>query len=109
MNRPSRMLLPGLSTVLLTVACASTPPRTTAQTSSDRILASRVQSALDSDPTYFYRHVDVQADDGRVSLSGYVWSDDAIRRAELVASQVPGVTSVSDELSLERNGGRPSR
>ena len=65
--------------------------------------------ALDSDPTYYFRHVDVRADDGKVSLSGYVWSDQAIRRAELIASRVPGVTSVADQLDLERNGGKPTR
>ena len=105
----SGSLLVGLTAVLLTVACASAPPKTATQADADRIIADRVQNALASDPTYFFRHVDVQADDGRVSLSGYVWSDDAIRRAGLVASRVPGVTSVADELTLERDGGRSSR
>ena len=105
----SGSLLVGFTAVLLTVACASAPPKAAAQADSDRVLADRVQYALASDPTYYFRHVDVQADEGKVSLSGYVWSDDAIRRAELLASQVPGVTSVADELTLERNGGRSSR
>jgi osmotically-inducible protein OsmY len=105
----SGSLLVGLTVVLLTVACASAPPKTAAQADSDRVLADRVQNALASDPTYYFRHVDVEADEGRVSLSGYVWSDDAIRRAGLLASRVPGVTSVADELSLERNSGRSSR
>lgn len=102
-------LLVGVAAALLTVACASSPPRPVAQAKADRALADQVQTALTSDPTYFFRHVDVRADDGRVALSGYVWSDAAIRRAELVAGQVPGVTSVVDELSLEREGGRSSR
>jgi hyperosmotically inducible periplasmic protein len=105
----SGSLLVGLTAVLLTAACASAPPRTAPQADSDRVIADRVQNALAGDPTYFFRHVDVQADDGRVSLSGYVWSDDAIRRAGLLASQVPGVTSVADQLTLERDGGRSSR
>ena len=105
----SGSLLVGLTAVLFTVACASAPPKTATQADADRMIADRVQNALASDPTYFFRHVDVQADDGRVSLSGYVWSDDAIRRAGLVASRVPGVTSVADELTLERDGGRSSR
>ena len=109
MNRRSGLILVGFSTVLLTVACATAPPKTAAQTNADRVLALRVQNALDGDPTYFFKHVDVQADNGRVSLSGYVWSAAAIRRAEHVAGQVPGVMSVADELALERDGGRPSR
>ena len=105
----SGLLLVGLAATLLTMACASSPPKTNAQTEADRTLANRVQVALASDPTYFFRHVDVRADEGRVALSGYVWSDNAIRRAELVAGQVPGVTSVVDDLSLERDGGRSAR
>jgi osmotically-inducible protein OsmY len=105
----SGALLVGFTATLLTMACASSPPKTTAQAEADSVLADRVQVALASDPTYFFRHVDVRVDEGSVALSGYVWSSDAIRRAELVAGQVPGVTSVVDELSLEREGGRSSR
>jgi len=46
-----------------------------------------------------------EADDGKVSLSGYVWSNDSTVQAKRVASRVPGVTSVSDQLELERAGG----
>jgi osmotically-inducible protein OsmY len=112
MNARSGSILVGLTAVLLTtVACASTPPKTAAQINANHMLADRVQNALDSDPVYFFRHVDVDADadDGRVWLSGYVWTDDAIRRAEHIASHVSGVTSVADELTLEREGGRSSR
>jgi osmotically-inducible protein OsmY len=109
MSSRSRSLLVGFTAALLMMACASSPPRTVAQAKADRMLAHQVETALASDPTYFFRHVDVRADDGTVALSGYVWSDAAIRRAELVAGQVPGVTSVVDELALERAGGRSSR
>jgi osmotically-inducible protein OsmY len=97
------------SAILLTVACASTPPKTAVQLNADQVLADRVQNALDSDPVFFFRHVDVDADAGKVVLSGYVWSDDAIRRAELIAGRVPGVTSVADEMRLEREGKQPTR
>jgi osmotically-inducible protein OsmY len=52
--------------------------------------------------------VDVNAQNGKVYLSGYVWSEPAIVRAKLIARQVPGVTSVSDQLELERNGSNGS-
>lgn len=97
-------LLAGLSVSLLGVACASTPPESLAQVRADQVLADQVQSALDSDPEFFFQHVDVQAENGKVSLSGYVWSAPAIGRAERIASQTSGVTSVSDQLELERNG-----
>ena len=51
-------LLSGLSVALLAVACASTPPESFAQVKADQVLADRVQSALDSDPEFFYRPVD---------------------------------------------------
>ena len=109
LSRSRQALLVGLSAAVFAAACASTPPKTAARVSADHLLADRVVTALDSDPTYYFRHVDVRADDGRISLSGYVWSDDAIRRAEQIASRVPDVTSVADELDLERDGGRPTR
>jgi osmotically-inducible protein OsmY len=109
LSRSRLALLAGLFTVMFAAACASTPPRTVAQVSADHLLADRVATALDSDPTYYFRHVDVRADGGKVWLSGYVWSDQAIRRAQLIASRVPGVTSVADQLDLEREGGRPTR
>jgi len=97
-------LLAGLSVVLLTAACASTPPKSAAQIEADRALANKVESALDSDPVFYFRHVDVRADDGKVSLSGYVWSQVSTAQAQTVASRVPGVTSVADQLELERAG-----
>ena len=105
LNRMHRVkLLAALSLSLLSAACASMPPESSAQIQADRVLADNVQNALNSDPEFYFRHVDVQAEKGKVSLSGYVWSDPAIARAERIASRVPGVTSVSDQLELERNG-----
>jgi hypothetical protein len=101
-------LLVGLSVSLLTVACATTPPESLAQVKADQVLADNVQSALDSDHEFFFRHVDVQAENGKVFLTGYVWSGPAIVRAERIAGQVPGVTSVSEQLELERNGSNGS-
>ena len=101
-------VLAGLSVSLLSVACASTAPKSLAQVRADGALADEVQSALDSDPEFFFRHVDVQAENGKVFLSGYVWSPPAIVRAQRIARQVPGVTSVSDQLELERNGSNGS-
>jgi BON domain len=103
LHRP--WLLAELSVLLLTAACASTPPKSPAQIQADRALTDNVENALDTDPAYFFRHVDVQADDGKVSLSGYVWSSASIVQAKRVASRVPGVTSVVDQLELERAGG----
>jgi osmotically-inducible protein OsmY len=88
---------------LISVACASVPPESLEQVKADRVLADKVQSAFDSDPEFFYWHPEIQAENGKVSLTGDVWSAPAIVSAERIASQVPGVTSVSDSLEVQRN------
>lgn len=81
------------------VGFADTPP------SADQLLAQRVSAALNADPTYFFRHVTVQANAGVITLSGYVWSQPAITRARQIAGKTPGVTQVvASGLELERNG-----
>jgi osmotically-inducible protein OsmY len=108
-SRSRQALLGGVCAAVLATACVSAQPKTAAQMSADRLLADQVEAALNSDPVYYFRHVDVQVDSGNVWLSGYVWSDDALRRAVRIATRVPGVTTVADRLELERNGGRPTR
>jgi osmotically-inducible protein OsmY len=89
----------------LGVACSSTAPRSGAQTDADAAASHRVYAALNADPIYFFRHVDVRVDQGVADLSGYVWSSDAIYRARDIAHGVPGVTRVvTSNLNLEREG-----
>ncbi len=86
-------------------SCAGTPERSALETHADRALARDVYLALNADPFYYYRHVDVRADEGVVSLSGYVWSPDALYRARQIARDVPGVRKVvTNDLEQERNG-----
>ena len=73
----------------------------------DGVIQERVYDALNIDPTYYFRHVDVQVQHGVVTLSGYVWSTPSIYRAEKIASGVPGVTRVIDQMELERDGQVP--
>jgi osmotically-inducible protein OsmY len=90
---------------ILAAACSTAPPRSPAQIAGDRALADRVYAALNADPIYFYRHVDVRVEDGVADLSGYVWSTDAIYRAREIARRVSGVTRVvTSHLELEREG-----
>jgi osmotically-inducible protein OsmY len=90
---------------ILAAACSTAPPRSPAQIAGDRAVADSVYAALDADPTYFYRHVDVRVEDGVADLSGYVWSTEAIYRARKIARQVSGVRRVvTSHLELEREG-----
>lgn len=79
------------------VSSASTPQ-------TDAVTTQQVYDALNKDPLYYFRHVHVQARHGVVTLRGYVWSTEAIYRAEKIASGVPGVTRVINQMELERNG-----
>ena len=93
-----------LATALLTVACATPPHESAGRSRSDQIATERLYAALNADPTYYYQHVRVEVDGGTAHLSGYVWSTDALYHAQRIATKVPGVNSVVDEMELERNG-----
>ena len=83
------------------LACASEPPRSTAQREADEATAARVQAALAAKQDLDAKQIVVSVYDGVVKLSGMVWSTDALYTAAQVAGAVPGVKSVSNQLSLE--------
>ena len=102
---PRRTFTAGFVLAGMCSSCASVPAPSPAQTLSDQDTANRVVLALNDDPTYYYRHVDVHVSDGVAELSGYVWSTDAIYQAREISNEVPGVTRVvTSDLELERQG-----
>jgi osmotically-inducible protein OsmY len=107
-GRANRWIETLLAASVLAAACATTapkPPPSVAQNGADELLASNVYQALNADPVYFYRHVDVTVNRGVADLSGYVWTTDAIYRARQIARGVPGVRRVvTSRLELEREG-----
>lgn len=92
-----------LMTVMIT-ACSTSPPRSPEQVRADQAIADRVYAALNADPTYYYRHVDVSVYGGVAHLSGYIWSLEALVRAKQIAARVQGVTLVVNEMELDREG-----
>src|SRR5579864_993430 len=86
--------------------CATTTPRTPEQERADNALSERVYAALQANPIYYFRDVDVDVDNGVAHLGGYVWSTDALYHAQQIARAVPGVRGVSDEMKLEREANR---
>src|SRR5215469_8993091 len=70
---------------------------------SDEAITKAIHSALDADPHHFFRHVIVRVDNGVATLDGFVNSSQAINRARTIASNVPGVTRVRNNLTLEPN------
>ena len=85
-------------------ACASGPPKTTSQEEADRVMAERVEAALNADKALFAKHITAHADNGVVRLTGYVWEANDFEEATFIASNVPGVTKVVNDLELNRNG-----
>ena len=84
------------------LACAtSEPPRSTAQREADEATTARVQAALAAKQDLDAKQIVVSVYDGVVKLSGMVWSTDALYTAAQVAGAVPGVKSVSNQLTLE--------
>ena len=96
-----------LTALLLTLtACVTPVPRSAAETHADEVTAQRIYTALNADPTYYFRHVDVSVEDGVARLGGYIWSPEALYRAEQLAGHVPGVKRVVNQMELEREGDR---
>ena len=66
----------------------------------DRLVAERVQAALDEDIELKQARLRVQAEDGRVRLVGSVNSFEQKDRAMEIASAVQGVSGVDDGITL---------
>ena len=85
-------------------ACASGPAKTDSQAQADKVMAERVEAALNADRSLFAKHITAHADNGVVRLTGYVWEASDFEEANYIASNVPGVTRVVNDLELNRNG-----
>jgi osmotically-inducible protein OsmY len=95
----------GIAAVVFTLAaCATDSGKTEAQRLADRDTVARVQAALDADKQLYARHIIVQADNGVVHLSGFVWDPPDLVEAKRVAALVPGVSQVVNDLELQRGG-----
>lgn len=90
----------------LAVACSSAPPNPPEQERADAATAARVTAALDANPIYYLRDVEVSVDNGVALLTGYVWTTDALYHAQQIARGVSGVSVVRSSLELERQGNR---
>ena len=95
-----------LAGAAMMVACSSTPPKSPEQERADAATAERVHAALEANPIYYFRDVEVSVDYGVAHLSGYVWTTDALYAAQGIARRVPGVTGVRETMELERQGNR---
>jgi hyperosmotically inducible periplasmic protein len=86
------------------LACATSPRRTEAQRQADKETADRVEGALQADRMLYAKHISVRADRGVIRLTGFVWDPPDLDEATRIAEGVEGVTSVINNLELNRNG-----
>ena len=96
----------GIAVALLcgVAACASGPTKSDSQEQADKVMAERVEAALNADRSLFAKHITAHADNGVVRLTGYVWEATDFDEAVFIAQGVPGVTQVVNDLELNRNG-----
>jgi len=69
----------------------------------DSDAAAKVRAALNSNPTFDGRHVDVAMDKGNVVLSGFVQSSQALQEATRIATEAAGDHKVVNHLSINQN------
>jgi hypothetical protein len=89
--------------VVTLMGCASSENRygrTTGRYIDDKKIASEVKDALHHDPLYKYGQVHTAAYRGTVQLSGFVLNDAQKQRAGEVATRIPGVLAVENNISL---------
>jgi osmotically-inducible protein OsmY len=92
--------------LLLAAACTTAPPRTPDELQADAALAARVQAALSADTMFYFRHVDVAAERGVVTLTGYVGTREEKYEARKLATSA-GAVRVVDVIKLYREDKRP--
>ena len=92
------------ATLLLlgTVGCASTRTHeSTGQYVDDSVITTKVKTAVLGEPDLKSSEIKVETFKGIVQLSGFVSSRDEEQSAIRVASAVPGVRSVKDDMQLK--------
>lgn len=87
-----------------TAMSATAGPTAMSQKQADRALSRSVRRALTKSPGFNVSGVFVRARGGVVTLSGSARDGDQLRQAEEVARSVPGVSSVSNQLTLFHGG-----
>ena len=98
-----------ISSGSLAVALLSAGAATASPQPDDAQLGTKVRAALDADHQLIARHIDVSVERGVGRVSGFVQSDEDLKRAQQDAASVPGVVNVKDELQLKREGSRDAR
>lgn len=78
------------------------PRKSDAERQADSAMVDHVQAALNADQVLYARHITIRADDGVVTLGGYVWTPEELAMARQDAQAVPGVAKIVDRMEVDR-------
>lgn len=104
MQKLNRLVLIGaLAAVTAITGCTSRgdAQRTAGRVVDDNRIKDKVETALNNEPIYKFKDVDVKTFNGVVQLSGFVTTEEQKRRAGEIAQQIPGVVQVVNSLALK--------
>jgi hypothetical protein len=104
MVKPNRILkclvCIGLITVFL--GCAATQKQeSTGQYVDDSVITTKVKAAIFDEPTLKSFQINVKTYQGVVQLSGFVDSEQSVKKAGEIAGSVEGVKSVKNDLNVK--------
>lgn len=84
------------------VACASTPTQEgTGEYLDDSWITTKVKAAMFNEPTLKSSEINVETFKGQVQLSGFVNSDEDIRKAVSLARETKGVKGVRNDMRVK--------
>lgn len=91
---------------LLLAACGGSPTKeSTGEYVDDSVITTKVKSAFIQDKDVKATDIKVETFKGVVQLSGFVASRAEVEKASQVASQVPGVKAVRNDIRLKASDG----
>ena len=100
--RPLRTFVVVMLTVFSLAGCQAMTGKTAGQNVDDAAITSSVKTKLAADKLSSLTRVDVDTNNGVVSLNGVVESADQKARAQDLASQVSGVNRVINNLQVQK-------
>ena len=94
--------LVAIAFMAMALGCASTAKTEgTGEYIDDTVVTAKVKAAIFNEPTLKSAEINVETFKGVVQLSGFVNSREDVNKAVTVARQVPGVTSVKNDMRLK--------
>ena len=103
MNKFAKIAILAIAAASLAACTATRTQRSAGEHVDDSVLTAKVKTALIADPDTKARQIDVETFRGIVQLNGFVDSQEGKGAATRVASSVPGVKKVENNLSVQTN------